>query len=1125
MIPDAKASFLGIDLDTDPHLLPRDRYLDALNVTRDAVAAGNKDGALSNIVGNQLVSYTLPTGRNKVIGALGSPVRGTVVYFVWNENAKHSILEYDNTTRTIQKIFESKTDSGGTDILNFDENKKIHSANLLLSEDGDLLFFLDSLGRPTGLNLQKFKAGAYTPVTRAILDVAKDVPLSPPTAAYLNDTTRRSNSLRNRLFRFKTRFVYDDNFKTTCSPISKVPQPPNILDDAYTGLLTNNNAISVTFPTGDKSVKKVELLVSWVDKSNDWSDFQLVKTFDKVVEGLGNDTTTAYSFYNDSTYLPIPVEESIQLFDYLPDLAGAQELLNGDVLAYAALTEGLDRSLTPNVTLTVGTTAVGTTGSVGTLNANPTYSTGDVYYHARFDFVGTPATGTRIIVRARRRNDGLSQVIGDYTTAAGDTAATVITYLYGHITGPFVKQDGTGATWLRYALKREWWEPIDPDPNAPNISGKFATIEIIPPAAAGPTENNSTARWPWSRQRRIGLQYFDQKGKTNGVLYEAIVAFPAYAEDGSHIPLVPTLNVKIRHQPPLWAASYTFVVTRDATQSLYWHTLATESDNDFYYFDVSNFKLNAEKKPATASILQWDYQEGDRLRLLRRQSDQVVFDDTYEAALTGIVDDPKINGGDKKGRWLKFKKASPFTGIDLTTGYFVVELFRPAQVSPKDKNVAFFEIGEQYAILEPGTANRRHAGGVTNQSLDLTTTPAETNLTEGDAYFRVRNIYLSETGFGKFFVMDPNFVDFYPSAVSSCDGRPTAIDESATRRYRPTLIRFGQAYQQDTNLNGLNRFYPNNYDVYSLAFGDVMRLAVRNKYLYVFQQGKIGEVPLYNQITKDSSGSTIAVVTDKLLNPIQYYMGEFGIGTAPESLAQFNYAFYGVDNRRGVVWRLSQDGIQPISIQGKVNSWASKELPLRTGNSKVYGAFDQKSSRYLIATEAAGSSAAYTMVFSEKDNAFEGEISLRPEWMVTLGNLLIAFRDGKLYTHDSSSYNTFFGVSYPSSVTLVFNEAFLQKKTFQTVAVIGSGAWECPLVYTNTESYAGQRQESNLVSSDFETKEGVFHAGFLRDQHSIGGVADGNPLKGNFAVVKFQQQSATNFIDLQAVTVFSTPST
>ena len=46
-----------------------------------------------------------------------------------------------------------------------------------------------------------------------------------------------------------------------------------------------------------------------------------------------------------------------------------------------------------------------------------------------------------------------------------------------------------------------------------------------------------------------------------------------------------------------------------------------------------------------------------------------------------------------------------------------------------------------------------------------------------------------------------------------------------------------------------------------------------------------------------------------LINKIQYYAGDYGIGDASTSLAWNNFADYFVDNYRGVVCRFSQDGI------------------------------------------------------------------------------------------------------------------------------------------------------------------------------------------------------------------------
>ena len=97
-----------MNLDDAPFRMPKEDYLDALNITRDSQAQG-QDRFVSNILGNQQVAYTLPAGQNKTIGFFPDKIRNRGYYFVWNSNGKHSILYYNADTGVIVKILESKT--------------------------------------------------------------------------------------------------------------------------------------------------------------------------------------------------------------------------------------------------------------------------------------------------------------------------------------------------------------------------------------------------------------------------------------------------------------------------------------------------------------------------------------------------------------------------------------------------------------------------------------------------------------------------------------------------------------------------------------------------------------------------------------------------------------------------------------------------------------------------------------------------------------------------------------------------------------------------------------------------------------------------------------------------------
>lgn len=1219
---DVKDSFKGgLDLDTSFYKMRKDSYCDALNITRDAVAS-NQDDIVSNIIGNRIFNYSLPVGTNKNIGSYANTVRNTVISFVYNSNLHHSVIEYDFTTRTSARIFESLLDSA-TDILGFTIDGKITGINIYNRDEGDLLFFLDSLGRPTVMNITRFKLHEYSPVTRDIIDVGKRPPLTPPDSNFSNDTTRVANNFFKKEARFRSRWIYDDNEKSTPSPIGAIPLPVNILDPAYTNIITNNNLVNIFLNSGPQNVKAVELWLSVAESSDIFERFVLAQTINKsdiklsavatgfpsgtttretivfsgyvaagtviniyltllpntqtlvgtyttlsgdsitsIVNGLISSITgigigtlpsqygssglyfdfnnTIYSFsqvqinavntnvdnvdftvgfYNDSTYPFISDAESLQLFDYVPDNAVAQEEPNGNVLAYGNITEGYNRDLVPNVTITVSTVAAGSGGAVGTLNAVATNTSnpGSVSIY-NIVFSGIPATGTVVKVNLITTPGGIVTTVATYTTLPGDLPLNVAIGLgasmtaIGIATVLFAGSSG-GVTNLSFDF--------------PNSAYDFNQMVITPPNVS--TANNSVATWKWSTERNVGISYYDQKGKTNGMLYNAKVTFPPYAENGSQVPLLPFINIKIYHVPPIWAYSYQIDFTKEPTRYLWIQTIdvnATESD--YLYFDITNLALNQTKKPTTAAVINWPFQDGDRFRLIRRMSDGHVYGSTFDTFIEGIVTAPTISNVVQTGKtFVKIKKIAPFAAEVYTTQFFVIELYRPGQQPPNNENAVYFECGIQGSILNPTTDQRVHSGQVTNQSTDYVT-PAELNIYKGDSYFRSRTEVLSETGgVGIFNVQDRNFVDFYISAVSSIDGRPLAIEINERQATYGALIRHSEEYEADTNVNGLNRFYANNFLNCDASFGGIMRLSVISgrRIMKVFQSNKTGRIFLFNQISKDQNGNAVMVVTDKLLNPIEYYIGNYGIGTARSSLVSFKYADYFIDNIRGAILRASEDGVDVLSLLYNVNSWAIDNLPLRSGTSHAYGGFDQKSNNYIIALEQSGSSAAQTLAFAEENRSgeppsFESFISLFTEGMGTIGTLLCAFKDGALWSHDNTRYNSFFGVDYESSITPVFNDNVLMGKSYQSLEEISNTKWDCPIIITQSNSYGTTPQQSNLVEAELQLLEGKYCSSFKRDSNSRGGKINGDSLKGNFVKIKFRKQNASDLVTLNLAQVF-----
>ena len=160
----------------------------------------------------------------------------------------------------------------------------------------------------------------------------------------------------------------------------------------------------------------------------------------------------------------------------------------------------------------------------------------------------------------------------------------------------------------------------------------------------------------------------------------------------------------------------------------------------------------------------------------------------------------------------------------------------------------------------------------------------------------------------------------------------------------------------------------------------------------------------------------------------------------------------------------------------------------------------------------------FTISFDEVANAFESFYSYYPEFMGNLNTKLFSFKDGEIWAHDNNStYCNFYGVQGNASITTVFNTGALDKKTWISVMETGTETWACPIIYTQMDS-GNTKQESELLTSDFETLESEYHASFLRDANSEGGLVEGDTLKGGDIVIKFEKTNADSFVYLNSAT-------
>jgi len=122
----------------------------------------------------------------------------------------------------------------------------------------------------------------------------------------------------------------------------------------------------------------------------------------------------------------------------------------------------------------------------------------------------------------------------------------------------------------------------------------------------------------------------------------------------------------------------------------------------------------------------------------------------------------------------------------------------------------------------------------------------------------------------------------------------------------------------------------------------------------------------------------------------------------------------------------------------------------------------------------------YTLTYDEKVQGWTSFHSYHPDFITNMNNELYSFKDGNLYIHniDYGDRNVFYGDPYPSTVTVVANDAASEVKNFKTIQLESSSkSWDVDI---QTDLDTG-----HINSESFEDKEGFRYAYIRRDDDGV----------------------------------------
>lgn len=1157
----------GINTDIAPELLPKGDYLYALNIDNASTGEGEV-GMVTNIKGNVLVDIEMPDGNNICIGTCKDGPNKRLFYFVYNSNGLHGIYRYDYVSNSIHLLLQSE-------LLNFDPNHLILHADMA---GGNMMYWVDGLNPPRKTNVDRLLSGEYTADFEvALINAHKDAPTMPAIVRYATDVTKNTNFCYGSLFKFIYRFIYDDGEISGWSDFSKVPTPENEGIRSGDQVISDNNCMDITMETGNRLVSLIEVgmqrngldfvSIAILNKKklaipnntyyihrffNDGSTSGLDP--EKIIKAhnyMPDKPKTQKFVYNALVYgnfeegfedVAVDIESDITQVDFDYDFDIVIEHNNPDI-TWESITQYYEGG--------------GLFGGGNRHHVIKVTIYEDVKKGNRFIFKGT--------------NYRYMHINFDYTTTEFDDAFSVATRLLNAI-GFYSKNittipptaDGAGNVSFQVDISAQADDYFA-------VTQYSATSTEMVSSLAGESKALKAIKNGSSVGYAIVYENPSQKKSSAYTDDNWLIRTPFITESGGL--KITTHKLTINHKPPLWATRFHIVRTKDLIynnyiQLLIQRAVIVEETNNSDYYDLSVGSLVTYNKIHENSVLAYEFKKGDRLRLIKenngnyypfyetevlsfKETTEVIInknittDKTENVTLTEPAEDSNIgkfivigserreiigtNGNDYilESNVTTEETFSSYTLHDLRgvvrikkpdtiaiSDLSLVEIYNPAY-QQQEAVRPYFEFGEKYEIINPGTSLRAHAGNVQHQTLSG---PCVIHINTGDSYIKAREIPTSSRTPGAQtkveFVEDRNFSDFYESDMTDL-GRAYLVDTHPGVKDFPSRLRYSNNFIEGTRINGLNDFDNTDRVDINDAYGAVKLLKYSDKRLYVFKELKTGWFDLFASRITDQDGTALVGLSDKLLNNITYFGWQGGIGDHPESFAMNGFRMYYVSANSGTVIRLSTDGESPISEIFATDEITKERLAYASKNrTRIYGGFELLRKQYVLRYEAKPGDDGTTTAFKESNKRWVSNYSYAPEFMEDFETEFLTFKNGRLYIHNkNSNHNNFYGVQYKSRIDIVANEKWEAHKLFEGMKIDATDQWTVPDMHTDKNKTYPNGTRSRLTANNFKLENGEYWADILMDMddprftNKIEALYEGREIQGKYLVLQLENES------------------
>ena len=303
--------------------------------------------------------------------------------------------------------------------------------------------------------------------------------------------------------------------------------------------------------------------------------------------------------------------------------------------------------------------------------------------------------------------------------------------------------------------------------------------------------------------------------------------------------------------------------------------------------------------------------------------------------------------------------------------------------------------------------------------------------------------------------------------------RVSAEFDDYKKEERKNSLIYSGIYNKSSSFNETNQFNLAEKITKDLnpTYGSIQKLHTRDSDLTVLCEDKVLKVLANKDALFNADGNIQLLSNERVLGQAIPYVGDYGISKNPESFVSEAYRSYFTDKQRGVVLRLSRDGLSPISLHGMKDYFRDN---LRTSGLLI-GGYDKKKDQYNLTLNST------TVSFQENVRGWTSFKTYVPESSGSCSGDYYSFNKGEIYLHHDNtvSRNEFYGVPNESAITLLFNDAPSTIKNFETISYEGTQA----RITATTESGVDLRTEDDSYYN-LEDKSGWYLGNITTDKNS-----------------------------------------